>query len=113
LVFLNHNLFVAFSLPVIFSMWILIEGILLAVQSFDFKRFGFPFWYCLLLIGIAAAVLGILGLRNPDVAGNTLSALIGIAVILTGCGYLLFLSGVGRFEKKVDHLRRTIGVDEQ
>ena len=112
-ILLNHNLFVAFSLPVIFSMWVLIESIILAVESFDLKQIGVPYWFSLLLLGIAGIVLGILGLRNPDVAGNTLSTLIGIAVILTGCGYIVMVSTVNRFEEKIDRFRKAIGPDEQ
>ena len=34
IIFLGHNLFVTISLPIIFASWVLIEGIILAVQSF-------------------------------------------------------------------------------
>ena len=62
-------------------------------------------------IGIGAAVLGFLGLRNLDVTAGVLSAIIGIAIIANGLAYILAVVGVNRFEKRVDSLGRII--DEQ
>lgn len=112
-IFLAHNLFVAISLPVVFAAWVMVEGIIIAIDSFDFQRVGFPLWWCLLLLGIAGAVLGCLGLRNPDVTAATLSTLIGLGVILGGVAYIVAVAGVSRFEKKVEGVRRSIGIDEQ
>lgn len=69
----------------------------------------------ILLLGIAGAVLGFLGLRNPDVAGATLSWLIGYGIIAVGVSYLLALCGINRFEKKVGQIRSNIkaAIDEQ
>ena len=36
IIFLGHNLFVTVSLPVFLAAWVLVEGIIVAVQSFDF-----------------------------------------------------------------------------
>lgn len=44
-IFLGHNLFVTVSLPIIFASWVLVEGVILAVQSFDFKSVGFSGWW--------------------------------------------------------------------
>lgn len=115
IIFLGNNLFVTVSLPVIFAMWVLIEGVVIAVQSFDFKKVGFPYWWCILLLGIAGAILGMLGLRNPDVTAATLSALIGIGIIANGVAYIVALCGINKFEKKVDGVRSAIrgAIDEQ
>ena len=96
IIFLGHNLFVTISLPIIFASWILIEGIILAVQSFDYKQLGFSAWWSVLLLGIAGAVLGFLGLKNPDVAGTALSWIIGLGIISAGVAYLLALFGINR-----------------
>ena len=100
-IFLANNLFVAFSLPVVFAIWLLVEGLITAVNSFDYKRVGFPYWWCLLLLGIAGAVLGFVGLREPSVTAGALSTLIGIGVIALGVAYLLALIGIKHFEKAV------------
>lgn len=101
IIFLCNNLFVAATLPVIFVIWVMVESIFVAIHSFDYKKFGFPYWWALLLIGIVGVVLGVLGLRNPDVSAVTLSTLIGTAILLIGAGYLVALFGINRFEKSL------------
>ena len=43
--FLSNNLFVAMSLPMAFALWVTVEGLIIAVQSFDYKKVGFGSWY--------------------------------------------------------------------
>lgn len=114
-IFLGHNLFVTISLPVVFAWWVLIEGVIVAVQSFDYKQAGFSAWWAALLLGIAGAVLGFFGLKNPDVAGATLSWLIGLGIISTGVSYLVALCGINRVEKHVKQFRANVkaAIDEQ
>ena len=115
IIFLGHNLFVTISLPIIFASWILIEGIILAVQSFDYKQLGFSAWWSVLLLGIIGAVLGFLGLKNPDVAGTALSWIIGLGIISAGVAYLLALFGINRVENLLKQFRTNIrnAIDEQ
>lgn len=101
IIFLANNLFVTISLPIIFAMWVLIEGVIVVVNSFDYKKYGFQYWWVILLLGLAGAVLGVLGLRNPDVTAVTLSTFIGIGIILIGVGYIVAVCGVNKFEKQV------------
>ncbi|MCR4859068.1 MAG: DUF308 domain-containing protein [Bacteroidales bacterium] len=105
ILFLSHKALLSASLPVIFAFWIIIEGITLAIESFDFKKVGFSAWWCILLLGICAAVLGYFGLRNPLASGSVLSTLIGLAVIAGGASYLVALGGVKRFEKFVKEIQ--------
>ena len=100
-IFLANNLFVTISLPIIFAMWVLIEGVIVVVNSFDYKKYGFQYWWVILLLGLAGAVLGVFGLRNPDVTAVTLSTFIGIGIILIGVGYIVAVWGVNKFEKQV------------
>ena len=101
IILLARNLFVAVSLPLVFALWVLVEGVIIAIQSFDYKKVGFPYWWVLLLVGIAGAVLGVLGLRNPDASAATLSTFIGLAICLLGVGYIVAVCGINRFEKEV------------
>lgn len=105
-ILLSHKLLVTISLPIIFAVWVLVEGVIIAVKAFDYKQVDFKYWWCILLLGVAGAVLGFLGLRNPDVAGKTLSILVGIGVIVEGISYLVTLSGINRFEKRVKEFIR-------
>ena len=107
--FLANSVFVTVSLPVVFAVWVLIEGVIIAVQSFDYKKVGFPSWWVIMLLGIGGAVLGIFGLRNPDVSAATLSTLIGIGIIVLGAAYLFALFGIKKFENTVDDFRQAIG----
>ena len=90
------------ALPFVFAFWVMMDGIILAVQSFDFKKFGFSAWWAILLLGIAGAVLGFLGLREPVISGTVLSTLIGIGIIVNGIAYLMLFAGVKKFENTLD-----------
>ena len=79
------------SLPVAFAIWVLLEGVIIAVQSFDYKRVGFPYWWVILL----------LGLRHPDATGQTLATLIGLGIIALGLSYLFALVGIKKFEHQI------------
>lgn len=86
------------ALPFVFAFWVMMEGIIIAIQSFDFKKVGFSAWWAILLLGIAGAVLGFFGLREPVISGTVLSTLIGIGIIANGIAYLVFFSGIKKFE---------------
>ena len=101
-ILLSHKFFVTSSLPVIFAIWVVIEGVTIAVQSFDYKDAGYAYWWAMLLMGIAAVVLGILGLRNPLAAANTLSTLISIGIIILGISYLVAVCGVNKLQKAIE-----------
>ena len=97
--FLAHQGALTASLPILFAVWVMVEGVVIAIESFEFKKVGFNLWWCILLMGIAGAVLGFLGLRNPIAAGTTISTLIGLAIIFEGISYLVSLSAAKKFEK--------------
>lgn len=104
--FLFNILGTAISLPVVFAIWVMVEGIVIAVQSFDYKAVGFPQWWVLLILGVCGAVLGFFGLRNLDVTAGVLSTIIGLGIIANGLAYILAVMGVNRFEKKTDEIAR-------
>jgi uncharacterized membrane protein HdeD (DUF308 family) len=102
--FLFNLLGTALSLPFVFAIWVIIEGISVFVASFDYKKVGFPYWWALMLLGIAGIVLGICGIMNMEVTAVTLSVLISIPVILFGLANILAVAGVNRFEKEVKNV---------
>ena len=106
--FLFHLFGTAASLPFVFAIWVIIEGVSVFVLSFDYKKVGFQYWWALLLLGIIGIALGILGLMNMDVTAVTLSTLISISVILFGLAHILAVAGVTRFEKTVDEQVKAI-----
>ena len=102
--FLFNTPALAASLPLVFAIWVIIEGVSLAIRSFDYKRVGFGSWWCILLLGIAAAVLGVLAMRNPIASGRTLTTLIGIAVIANGISLLVAFVGLNKLGKAFKEL---------
>lgn len=98
---LCHLFGTAISLPVLFAIWVIIQGISVAVQSFDYKKAGFSSWWIILILGICGAILGFFGLKNLDITAATLSGLIGIAIIILGLAHIFAVIGVGRIEKAI------------
>ena len=96
--FLANNMFLAMSLPIVFVMWILFDSTIITINSFDYKRVGFPYWWVLLLLGICGIVLSVLGLKNPDVSAASLAMLIGIGIITIGVANICAVAGVTKFE---------------
>lgn len=101
LIFLSNKLFVAASLPIIFACWLLVEGVILTIRSFDFKAVRFKYWWVLCLLGVCAAVLGFYSLKSPyEVGAPALSTLIGVGIILLGVIDLVALCGISKLEKR-------------
>ena len=104
--FLFNILGTAISLPVVFAMWVMLDGIVIAVQSFDYKKAGFPQWWALLILGVCGAVLGFFGLRNLGFTAGVLSTIIGLGIIANGLAYILAVVGINRFEKEAGQVER-------
>jgi uncharacterized membrane protein HdeD (DUF308 family) len=102
---LFNNIFVAISLPLIFAIWLIIEGIILVVQSFDYKKADYQGWWWILLMGIAVVVLGFFAMKNLEVTGMTISIMFGCAVMLLGFAYLIAFFGINKFQKKVKQVK--------
>jgi len=106
--FLASTPAVAASLPFVFAFWVMVEGITLIIEAFDFRKVGFSYWWCICLLGLVAAVLGILGFVYPKAAGTTLTVLIGIGIILNGLAYLVALAGIHKFENRLNEFKDRI-----
>ncbi len=91
--------FVVVALPYIFALWLLFEGLSVAIHSFDFKKAHFRHWWVLLLLGLVVAVLGVCALCQPVLTSLTLAALIGIGIIFDGIAYIAAVAGINHFEK--------------
>lgn len=95
---LFHIFGAAISIPMVFAIWVVIEGISVSVQSFDYKKAGFRKWWLIFILGVCATVLGFYGMRNLAATAATLSIFIGIALILSGLGNIFAVIGVSRLE---------------
>lgn len=83
-VFSNLYIEVALLLPLLFSIWIIIKGIIAIVHSFKVKKIGWSSWWSLLLIGILVLIFGIIIFIDPIASMFTISALIGFYFIFAG-----------------------------
>ncbi len=80
------------------SVYLLIEGIIIAVQSVYYRRAGFRFWYLILILGIAIAALGCIGTGNPSALASAVGIYMGIAMIFNGIAYFIALAGLSQLE---------------
>lgn len=93
-------------LPMLFAVWVTVQGISIVVQSFDYRnKARYPYWWGILILGICATALGILGLWKIEISARTLSVLIGLAVIANGMAHLVAVSGIGGFQRALKSLR--------
>ena len=106
ILFLCNNIFVAISIPIVCAMWVIIEGIIIFIQSFDFKKVGFSSWWILMLLGIACAALGVLGMYHLETTGHIVAILIGVGIIAIGVAYLVAFSGIHKFDKEVAKINK-------
>ena len=105
---LCNNIFVALSIPIVVAMWMIFEGIIIFIQSFDFKKVGFSLWWLLMLLGIASAALGILGMYNLEATGYIVAILIGVGIIAMGVAYLVAYCGIHKFDKEVARINNEL-----
>ncbi len=90
----------AIALPFIFALWLIMEGISLAVSASDFKQIGFSYWWVPCCIGIIAACFGFYTLVNPAAGAEALVWIIGIGIMLDGIGYWVKVALINKTEKK-------------
>lgn len=100
-IFLRHDLAFATIIPIVFALFLIIEGANLAIRSFDYRKVGFRFWWLNLCLGLLATLLGFLSFCVPGVGGTAVSLFIGLGFVIVGLVYLVALCAINRFEKKV------------
>ena len=94
----------AIGLPFIFAFWVMFEGVNIAIESFDFKRVGFSYWWLLLCIGVLAACFGAYGLYRPELSAQTLSVIVSVGIILDGIGYWIRVAAANKLEKFIKEI---------
>lgn len=98
----------ALSLPFVFAFWILAEGLSLAIQSFDFKKAGYSYWWLMLCLGICGVIGSICSFYHPVATGITMSVMLGLGIIANGINRFVALVGLNRFGKRVEEIRQAI-----
>ena len=87
------------ALIVVFSMWVMFEGISLAVLSIDYRKSHYDRWWLMLILGVCSIVLGFLALREPETTSAFLGVLIGLGILANGIIRIVAFFGLRRIEK--------------
>lgn len=67
----------------------------------------------LAVAGVLLVALGVLCICKPAATLFATAWLIGLGVITMGSAYLFALLGINKFERRVEGIRKEIGIDEQ
>ena len=116
LLFVCHGLLAAETLIVIFAIWVMFEGISLAVLSFDYKRSGYDRWWLMALLGLCSLLLGFFALRRPEGVGTFFGILLGIGIFANGIERIVAFSAMKRIQKRVRDLKESttaVNIDDK
>ena len=95
------------SLIVVFSMWVIFEGVSLSVLSIDYRKGGYDRWWLMLILGVCSIVLGFLALREPETTGAFLGVLIGLGILANGIIRIVAFFGLRRINKRLRDLKES------
>ncbi len=105
--FLGNMLLAAETLIVLFSVWVMFEGVSLSVLAFDYKKAGFPHWWTMLLLGVCSIVLGFLAMRKPDVTSALFGVLLGLGILANGIIRLVAFFALKRIDSRLRDLKES------
>ncbi len=95
------------ALIVVFSMWVIFEGVSLSVLSIDYCKGGYDRWWLMLILGVCSIVLGFLALREPETTGAFLGVLIGLGILANGIIRIVAFFGLRRINKRLRDLKES------
>jgi len=95
------------ALIAVFAMWVLFEGVSLAVLSIDYKKGGYDRWWLMLLLGVCSILLGFLALRDPETTGTFLGILLGLGILANGIIRIVAFFGLKRIENRIRDLKES------
>lgn len=115
LMMLGSNYLAATAIVAVFALWVMFEGISLAVLSFDYKRSGYERWWIMLLLGSCSLILGFLALRNPEEVKVLMGVLLGIGIFANGIERIVAFSAlkrIGNTIRDIKESRDAINIDD-
>ena len=95
------------ALIAVFSMWVMFEGISLAVLSIDYRKSHYDRWWLMLILGVCSIVLGFLALREPETTSTFLGVLIGLGILANGIIRIVAFFGLRRIEKRLRDIKES------
>ncbi len=100
----------------VFSMWVMIEGVSLGVLAFDYKKSGYDLWWIMMLLGVCSVVLGFLALRNPSDTSTFLGIMLGIGIFANGIVRIIAFTALKRIGEAVRDMKESstaMNIDEK
>lgn len=88
----------ALLIPIAIGIWAIVRGIILAVDSFTFKKAGVNDWWGFLLLGILAVIFGIIVLGNIAVSAIVTGWMIGIMLLSVGIAGIIYAIKLSRIK---------------
>jgi uncharacterized membrane protein HdeD (DUF308 family) len=95
------------ALIAVFAMWVMFEGVSLAVLSIDYKKGGYDRWWVMLLLGVCSILLGFLAIRKPESTGAFLGILLGLGILANGIVRIVAFFGLKRIENRLRDLKES------
>ena len=87
-------------IPFVIGMFIVVEGILNIVRSFQLRQWGFERWLYDLVLSVLLLILGMIIVVNPFDAALVSVMMIGICLVYDGLLNLLILHRSSQFVKQ-------------
>ena len=95
-------------LTVIFGLWMLVTGVLLAQSGWSLKREN-SFGWAMVIAGVLSVVAALMIIFNVGTGAVGISTLLGLQVLLTGIALVLLSFAkkvvVGRVKNKIESVR--------
>ncbi len=107
LTMLCNSVLSATTIIVVFAMWVIFEGLSLAVLSFDYKRAGYDRWWLMLLFGVCSIILGFLAMRNPEAVETFMGIMLGFGILANGIERIVAFSALRRIQHTVRDLKES------
>ena len=95
------------ALIVVFSMWVIFEGVSLAVLSIDYRRSGYNRWWLMMVLGVCSIVFGFLALREPEYTGTFLGILLGLGILANGIIRIVAFFGLRRIHNRLRDMKES------
>lgn len=89
------------AIGVLFSTWVMYEGLSLLVSAFGYKKAHFGNWWIMLLFGLLNVALGYIALLNAENISKFLAVLVGLGIIADGVMRIVAFIAITRIERKL------------
>jgi|GEM_PF-5051030 len=83
-----NRMFVGKSITFIIALWVLLEGVVMAISGWRSKSSGSSYWWAGTVTGGIAAIIGLVGVISPGLVSRLLVIFAGLALVMNGIPYL-------------------------